>query len=414
MDLYVYNLDEYTGDTRQGNEYAPVWNFRLAVAGSSDSGKTTMLLNLLMGDAKAKEDGNRYILCDEIVLICRYLDEPKWQMVKDFFDDSEDVTFRAISYHQIPDVEDFDPKIATVVIFEDLMDAPKNIQEKITGYFTHGRHRNISAIYVAQRFFAIPKAIRENVNYISLHGGHGSLSDTKRIIRQYTNESDSLAPIIDELTLGREFIVFDLRRPKTDPLAIRVRWDTSLRTFMESSLNNASKMITCSSKIDLRSSKNDSRIITDSSKIDLRCRFTSYGQKAIAEAKKNNSLEEFARNFPSPKERKLYLIPDALSKVKNSEIWAKYVFREAYGINDRTLGDEYKKFLSQVKNICVTRNNSPVSVTPFDRYRELLNERPLSDEKIIEGIGALLKLFNDGLMKKPTLQVGINSLFHSF
>ncbi|GBC00721.1 hypothetical protein RclHR1_39530002 [Rhizophagus clarus] len=112
MDLYVYNLNEYSSDTRQGNEYTPIWPFRLAVA----------------------------------------------------------------------------------------------------------------AIYVAQRFFAIPKAIliRENVNYISLHGGHSSLSDTKRIIRQYTNESDSLAPIIDELTLSREFIVFDLRHPKTDLLSIRV------------------------------------------------------------------------------------------------------------------------------------------------------------------------------------------------
>ncbi|GBB96570.1 hypothetical protein RclHR1_27880002 [Rhizophagus clarus] len=189
---------------------------------------------------------------------------------------------------------------------------------------------------------------------------------------------------------------------------------------MESS-NNDSRMITCSSKIDLRSSKNDSRMITDSSKIDLRSskndsrmilesskndlsRFTSYGQKAIAEAKKNNLLEEFAQNFPSPKERKLYLKQDALSKAKNSDIWAKYVFREAYGINDRTLGDEYKKFLSQVKNVYVTRDNFPVSVSPFDRYRELLNERPLSDKKIIEGIEALLKLFNDGLMKKPILQ----------
>ncbi|GES90794.1 hypothetical protein RCL_jg14365.t1 [Rhizophagus clarus] len=143
----------------------------------------------------------------------------------------------------MPDVEDFDPKIATVVIFEDLMDAPKNIQEKITGYFTHRRHRNISVIYVAQRFYAIPKAIRENVNYISLYGGHGSLNDIKRIIRQYTNELDSLAPIIDELTLSREFIVFDLRRPKTDPLSIRVQWDTSLRTIIESS-NNDSRMIT--------------------------------------------------------------------------------------------------------------------------------------------------------------------------
>ncbi|GBC05998.1 hypothetical protein RclHR1_06550002 [Rhizophagus clarus] len=162
-------------------------------------------------------------------------------------------------------------------------------------------------------------------------------------------------------------------------------------------------MITDSSKIDLRSSKNDSRTILESSKNDL-SRFTSYRQKAIAEAKKNNLLEEFAQNFPSPKERKLYLKQDALSKAKNSDIWAKYVFREAYGINDRTLGDEYKKFLSQVKNVYVTRDNFPVSVSPFDRYRELLNERSLSDKKIIEGIEALLKLFNDGLMKKPILQ----------
>ncbi|GBC00704.1 hypothetical protein RclHR1_39480002 [Rhizophagus clarus] len=170
----------------------------------------------------------------------------------------------------------------------------------------------------------------------------------------------------------------------------------------------------------MESSNNDSRMITDSSKIDLRSskndlsRFTSYRQKVIGEAKKNNLLEEFAQNFPSPKECKLYLKQDALSKAKNSDIWAKYVFREVYGINDHTLGDEYKKFLSQVKNVYVTRDNFTVLVSPFDRYRELLNERPLSDKKIIEGIEVLLKLFNDGLMKKPILQVGINSLFYSF
>ncbi|GBB91335.1 hypothetical protein RclHR1_18570004 [Rhizophagus clarus] len=192
--FFIYDIHLYT---RQGNEYTPIWPFRLAVAGSSNSEKTTMLINLLMEDAKAKEDGTQYILCDEIVLIGRYLDEPKWQIVKDFFDNDENVTFKAISYHQMPDLEDFDSKLLL-------------------------RHRNISAIYVAQRFYAIPKAIRKNVNYISLHGGHGSLSDIKHIISQYTNESNSLVPIIDKLTLSREFIVFDLRRPKTDSLSIRV------------------------------------------------------------------------------------------------------------------------------------------------------------------------------------------------
>jgi hypothetical protein len=102
------------------------------------------------------------------------------------------------------------------------MDLPNKVQDRITGYFTHGRHKNILCIYVAQRFFAIPKAIRENVNYISLYGGHGSLTDTKRIIRQYMEESEFLAPVIDNLTLQKEFIIFDLQRSKTDSLLIRV------------------------------------------------------------------------------------------------------------------------------------------------------------------------------------------------
>ncbi|GET66067.1 hypothetical protein RIR_jg20598.t4 [Rhizophagus irregularis DAOM 181602=DAOM 197198] len=234
MDLYVYNLDEYTTDSRQGNEFAPSWPFRLAVAGSSDSGKTTMIINLLMGDKKAKEDGERYILCDAVILVGRYLDEPKWAVVRDFFKE-EEIPFTAVSHSEIPNVKDFNSTQATVVIFEDLMDAPKKTQDLITGFFTHGRHKNISCIYVAQRFFTIPKTIRENVNYISLHGGHGSLTDTKRIIRQYTEESESLAPVIDDLTLQREFIVFDLRRSKSDPLSIRVRWDTSLSSITDQS-----------------------------------------------------------------------------------------------------------------------------------------------------------------------------------
>ncbi|GET57171.1 hypothetical protein RIR_jg26678.t2 [Rhizophagus irregularis DAOM 181602=DAOM 197198] len=202
------------------------------VAGSSDSGKTTMIINLLMGDKKAKEDGNRYVLCDAVLLVGRYLDEPKWAVVHDFFEE-EKIPFTAVTHSEIPEIDSFNPTQATVVIFEDLMDAPKKIQDLITGYFTHGRHKNISCIYVAQRFFAIPKAIRENVNYISLHGGHGSLTDTKRIIRLYTEESESLAPVIDDLTLQREFVVFDLRRSKSDPLSIRVRWDTSLSSITD-------------------------------------------------------------------------------------------------------------------------------------------------------------------------------------
>ncbi|GBC46925.2 hypothetical protein RIR_jg37641.t1 [Rhizophagus irregularis DAOM 181602=DAOM 197198] len=379
MDLYVYNLDEYTTDSRQGNEFAPSWPFRLAVAGSSDSGKTTMIINLLMGDKKAKEDGERYIL-----------------FVRDFFKE-EEIPFTAVSHSEIPNVKDFNSTQATVVIFEDLMDAPKKTQDLITGFFTHGRHKNISCIYVAQRFFTIPKAIRENVNYISLHEGHGSLTDTKRIIRQYTEESESLAPVIDDLTLQREFIVFDLRRSKSDPLSIRVRWDTSLSSITDQSQFDPSS-ISVQSPFD--PSLNPVRSKFNLSLNPVRSKFSSYGQKAVAEAKKSSQLIEFAREYPSPKERKHLLVSGVIAK--NADTWIKYVFREAYGLSGKTLGSDFQNFLAKVRDR-TTKTEIPKPKTVkelFSRYEVLKSSHPLDNKKIIEGIGVLLQIFSKGHMDR--------------
>ena len=77
MDFYIRNVDEYSKDLRQGNKFAPEWPFRMVVSGSSDSGKTTMIMNLLMGNKKIKEDGERYILCNDVILIGKFLHKPK-------------------------------------------------------------------------------------------------------------------------------------------------------------------------------------------------------------------------------------------------------------------------------------------------------------------------------------------------
>src|SRR5205814_6347517 len=78
-------------------------------------------------------------------------------------------------------------------------------------------------------------------------------------------------------------------------------------------------------------------------------RFSSYGQKAIAEAKKNDSLVEFAKNYPSPKERKALLANKVSAKNKN--IWVRLVFREAYGIEGKDLGPEWAKFLERLNGV---------------------------------------------------------------
>ncbi|GBC52885.2 hypothetical protein GLOIN_2v1874888 [Rhizophagus irregularis DAOM 181602=DAOM 197198] len=292
-----------------------------------------------MGDKKAKEDGNRYVLCDAVLLVGRYLDELKWAVVHDFFEE-EKIPFTAITHSEIPEIDSFDPTQATV-------------------------------------------AIRENVNYISLHGGHGSLTDTKRIICLYTEESESLAPVIDDLTLQREFVVFDLRRSKSDPLSIRVRWDTSLSSITEQSQ-------------------------FDPSLISVQSH--PYGQKAVSEAKKGGHLIEFAWVFPSPKERKHLLVPGVL--VKNTDTWIKYVFREAYGLSGKTLGADFQDFLAKVQGkTAKTETLKTENVKElFSRYEALKSSCPLDNKKIIEGIEVLLQIFSKGHMDRQALQVGINSI----
>ena len=299
MEFFVYNVDEYQ-PLVQGNKFAPVSPFRMGVTGGSNSGKTTMLMNLLMGTKKVdKKNGTRYIRCNDVVLFAKFPDEPKWNIVRDFYnelanppDDAdpefyEDVSFKVLPYSEIPDPDEFDPSRSTVAVFEDLMHESKKIQEKIAQYFTHGRHRNISSIYVAQRFFAIPKTIRDNFNYISLHRGGGNLYDIKNIFSRYRENSDHLASIIDDLTLKQEFIVFDLRRSRNDPLSIRIRRDRPLH-IPDYELDDDSINI-----VDTSTSPKNSKESRPLNK------FSVAGQEAIAQAKKDGHLVEFAGNFPS-------------------------------------------------------------------------------------------------------------------
>jgi hypothetical protein len=364
MDYYIYNIDEYSKDPRQGNKFAPECPFRMGVSGSSDTGKTNMLMNLFMGTKKLKEGGERYIRCNDILLIGKHLNEPKWNIIKNFFDElakeGEDVSFKALPPSEIPELEEFDPSRTTVVIFEDLMNETKKIQERIADYFSNGRHRNISAIYVSQRFFLIPKTIRENITYISLHRGGGSLADIKRIISLYTERSNSIASIIDDLTRKKEFIVFDLRRPRDDPLSIRVRWDTSLSSFLDGSSmisdglkpildgGNPSSIILNDSSTILDNIIDDSNTISDNSNTILdQSKFSLYGQKLIKNAKRDGTLLDLARNMPSPADRKKILAKGV--HVKNSTIWAKYIYREAFNIKDKDLGPDWIKFAASMK-----------------------------------------------------------------
>ncbi|CAB4425234.1 unnamed protein product [Rhizophagus irregularis] len=243
MEFFVYNVDEIPRkslDRMKGNKYSPDWPFRLLVTGGSHSGKTNMVINLILGNKLQRmfkgKKGNRYIKNDHLVLVGKHA-EPKWELVKNAFHIfanspdpyRENISFQTIKAEKIPDISKFSPKGSTVIVFEDLCAESKKIQERIVPYFISGRHQNISPIYVTQKYQAVPKIIRENISHLVMFRGSGSREDICRVVRQYTDDPKKASKIIDKHLRNQNFIVFDFTKAIDDPLAIRLGWDTPLK-----------------------------------------------------------------------------------------------------------------------------------------------------------------------------------------
>ena len=241
MEYYIYHLDE-TKNTKNNNHPAsPAFPFCLLICGGSDSGKTNMILNLLLGNKiqrlHKKRKGERYVKNDDLVLIGKHIHELKWALVKSCYEVfantpdgfRENVTFRALKANAIPDVTKFYPNRNTIVVFEDLCAESKKIQDQIVPYFISGRHQGISSIYVSQKYTQTPKIIRENITHLALFRCAGSRDDISRIVHQYTDDPKKASKIIDKHLRDWNFVVFDFTKPIDDSLAIRLGWDTSLK-----------------------------------------------------------------------------------------------------------------------------------------------------------------------------------------
>lgn len=150
---------------------------RLGIIGSSGSGKTNILLDILHRFSSPKGTFKG------LLVYLRSRHEPLYDYLAEKVPETKFIEVNNES--DILPVDDIDDQ--TLVVFDDLILADKKVQNAIGEYFIRGRKKGLSVVYISQNYFGIPKIIRQQFSYL---------------IMKKINSSKDLSLILNEFPLA--------------------------------------------------------------------------------------------------------------------------------------------------------------------------------------------------------------------
>lgn len=148
---------------------------RCIICGPSASGKTNLLINILLHPNGIK-------FCN-IYIFCKSLFQPKYKYLENVISKVSQINMYKFcsSQQTMPKAEEV--KTNSVVIFDDVNSDPQNAMRN---YFSMGRHKSLDVFYLAQTFAKIPKhLIRDNCNLIMVF--NQDTLNLKHIYDDYAN-----------------------------------------------------------------------------------------------------------------------------------------------------------------------------------------------------------------------------------
>ena len=229
--LILINFDEFNNESKIEHNskwpYIPDHPYRTLIVGSSGSGKTNALFNLINNQpdidkiylyAKDAYEGKYQYLINqrEKVYVSHYNDSKAFI---EYSNDMQDV---------YKNIEDYNPRNnrKVLIIFDDTiadMINNKKLNPIVTELFIRGRKLNISIVFIAQSYFKVPKDVRLNSTHFFIikipnkrelqqialnHSSDIDFKDFMKILKKYTTEPYS-------------FLVNDTPLPSSDPLRFR-------------------------------------------------------------------------------------------------------------------------------------------------------------------------------------------------
>lgn len=180
---------------------------RMILCGSSGSGKTTTLLNLLY---------NMPDTFEKIFIVVKCKDEPLYNYLEDKL--GKDGLSIKEGIHELPDLDSLDKEQNNLIILDDLVNEAAKLQRPICDFFIRARKKNASIIYISQSFYAVPKLIRDNISYLIIKQV-SSMKNLTMICRECSLGIDKaqLKKIYDDATeTKQDFLLIDLEGEKDE------------------------------------------------------------------------------------------------------------------------------------------------------------------------------------------------------
>ena len=224
-DINIYKVND---NTDNNHECMPLFDLpmRLLINGKSQlSGKTTLILNMLMnpefGYDKKFEGENIYIVSDnkldnKIKILMEYKDIPS----ENHFPYDEQVLemlYENLEQEFIDEMEE-DGKSTPKLIIMDDVGYSGNLKNKnfgmITKLIANGRHLNLSQIYTSQRFSMVSTSLRSNLTGAILFNTSMKELDLITDDFSYMNKKkDFVSMFRRETDQPRSFLVVNFSNP---------------------------------------------------------------------------------------------------------------------------------------------------------------------------------------------------------
>lgn len=173
---------------------------RMIIAGSSGSGKTQTLLNLIY---------NMPDTFEKIYICTKNKAEPLYEFLEDKYKNNG---IEIMEFPDLPDLDSFDKTENSLVVLDDLCNETVKAQRPIADFFIRARKLNASLIYISQSFYQVPKLIRDNINYLIIKQV-SSMKNLTMIMREFSLgiNKDKLKEIYNDATKTKQtFLLIDL------------------------------------------------------------------------------------------------------------------------------------------------------------------------------------------------------------